>query len=206
VARLGKDGRVQPERGFPPQVIFVNGASSAGKTSLIKAVQEQATVPYLHVGLDHCFATVPAPLGSTGRARAEGFAYRPSVSLSDGLPRTEIAYGETGAAILRAYRRSLVTLLEQGCRLAIDELLLGAEIGADYVRLLEPFDTRYVLMTAGADCLEARCAARGYSPGFGRWSMAAGANLPRPYDAEFSSETSDSAALAAELTGSWARR
>jgi chloramphenicol 3-O phosphotransferase len=197
---------VQPERGRPPQVIFVNGASSAGKTSLIEALQERATVPYLHVGLDHCFDTVPAPLGSKGRARAEGFAYRKSVSSSDGLLRTEIAYGETGAAIMRAYRRSLVTLLEQGCRLAIDELLLGAEIGADYVRLLEPFDTQYVLMTAGAECLEARCVARGYSAGFGRWSMSAGPNLPRPYDSQLDSQADDSERLAARLMATWASR
>jgi hypothetical protein len=37
--------------------------------------------------------------------------------------------------MLAAYRRSLVTLLQHGCRLAIDELLLSHEIGADSVTL-----------------------------------------------------------------------
>ncbi len=46
-----------------PDVLFVNGASSAGKTSLIRAVQDQVPVPYLHVGLDHFFASVPEPWG-----------------------------------------------------------------------------------------------------------------------------------------------
>jgi chloramphenicol 3-O-phosphotransferase len=74
---------------------------------------------------------------------------------------------------LAAYRRSLVTLLQDGCRLAIDELLLSADIGADYLRLLAPYDVQYVLMTASPDCLEQRCTARGYRAGFGRWSLAA---------------------------------
>ena len=39
----------------PPDVLFVNGASSAGKTSLIRAVQDLVPVPYLHVGLE-CWA------------------------------------------------------------------------------------------------------------------------------------------------------
>ena len=149
-----------------PQVVFVNGASSAGKTSL-KAMQEIAPVPYLHVGLDHCFATVPEPWagGGQGPFQAEGFAYQQFRPGRDGLPRAGISYGPDGAAIMSAYRRSLVTLVEQGCRLAVDEMLLGADVGADYVRLLQPFDVQYVLMAAAPDCLEARCVARSYRPG-----------------------------------------
>lgn len=194
--------------GTPPQVIFVNGASSAGKTSLIRAAQQLTEVPYLHVGLDHCFAAVPQPWGGGGQGpyQAEGFAYRESVNPADGLPRTEIGYGPAGAAMMAAYRRSLVTLLDNGCRLAIDELLLDAAIGADYALLLEPFDVQYILMSAGADCLETRCVARGYKPGFGRWSMSAGDNLPLPYDQRFDSERQDSSGCAAALVASWANR
>jgi chloramphenicol 3-O phosphotransferase len=189
--------------GAGPQVVFVNGASSAGKTSLIKAMQQLASAPYLHVGLDHCFATVPGPWsgGGHGPCQAEGFAYRQFGPGGDGLPRAGIAYGAIGAAMMAAYRRGLVTMVQHGCRLAIDEMLLDAEIGADYARLLEPFDVQYVLMTAGPDCLEARCTARGYLPGFGRWSTAATGYLPRPYDITF-----DSQHRAAELVSGWHRK
>ncbi|HET7014183.1 MAG TPA: hypothetical protein VFI65_09745 [Streptosporangiaceae bacterium] len=78
-----------------------------------------------------------------------------------------------------------------------------ADIGADYVRLLGPFAVQYVLMTAGPDCLEARCAARRYQPGFGRWSMMAGDHLPRPYDLEFDSQSRTAAECAVELVASW---
>ncbi len=194
--------------GGSPQAIFVNGASSAGKTALIRAVQQLAPVPYLHVGLDHCFATVPEPWsgGGHGPYQAEGFAYREFEPADDGLPSAGISYGPVGAAMMSAYRRSLVTMIERGCRIAIDEMLLDAEIGADWVLLLEPFDVQFVLMTAGADCLEARCTARGYQPGFGRWSMAAGDHLPRAYDISFDSQVRAVAGCAAELVTGWGTR
>jgi chloramphenicol 3-O phosphotransferase len=192
-------------RAAPPDVLFVNGASSAGKTSLIRAVQDLVPVPYLHVGLDHFFASVPEPWGGgPGRYSGAGFAYQACERSADGLPRTEITVGPAGAAMLAAYRRSLVTLLEHGCRLAIDELLLSDEIGTDYLALLAPYDVRFVLVTAGADCLEERCAARNYQPGFGRWSLAAASHLPRGYHLTFDSEQMTTQECAATVAASLA--
>jgi chloramphenicol 3-O-phosphotransferase/integrase len=155
----------------PPDVLFVNGASSAGKTSLIRAVQDLVPVPYLHVGLDHFFASVPEPWGGGGPGRysGEGFSYQACESFADALPWTAITVGRAGAAIYAAYRRSLVTLLEQGCRLAIDELLLSDEIGAHYLALLAPYDVQFVLMTARPDCLEERVRGKTYDEARQNW-------------------------------------
>lgn len=142
---------------------------------------------------------IPALAGMSGRTRANS----PVISADDGLPRASIAYGAADAAMMSAYRRSLVTMIKDGCRFAIDEMLLDAQIGSDCADLLEPFDVQYVLMTAGSDCLEARCTARGYQPGFGRWSMSAGDHLPRPYDVSFNSQFRAAADCAAELVSAW---
>jgi chloramphenicol 3-O phosphotransferase len=202
---LREDGVMTSERNGPPDVLFVNGASSAGKTSLIRAVQDLVPVPYLHVGLDHCFALVPEPWGGGGPGRysAAGFAYEACRPSSDGLPRTAITVGPVGAAMLAAYRRSLVTLLQHGCLLAIDELLLSDEIGADYLTLLAPYDVQYVLVTAAPDCLEERCAARGHQQGFGRWSLTAAGHLPREYDLTFDSERMSTQECAVAVASSW---
>jgi chloramphenicol 3-O phosphotransferase len=191
----------------PPAVLFVNGASSAGKTTLIRAVQDLVSVPYLHVGLDHCFASVPEPWGGGGPGRysAAGFAYESCIRAGDGLPQTSIAVGPVGAVMLAAYRRSLVTLLQHGCRLAIDELLLSDDIGADYLTLLAPYDVQFVLMTADVDCLEKRCVARNYRPGFGRWSLMAGDRLPRSYDLALDSSRMSAQECAALVAASWRR-
>jgi chloramphenicol 3-O phosphotransferase len=204
-AALVEHNGMTSDRTGPPDVLFVNGASSAGKTSLIRAVQDQITVPYLHVGLDHFFASVPEPWGGGGPGRysTAGFAYAACARSGDGLPRTAITVGSTGAALFAAYRRCLVTLLQQGCLLAIEELLLSDEIGADYLALLAPYDVQYVLMTAGPECLEQRCAARGYRPGFGRWSLTAASRLPCAYDLTFDSEQMTTQECAAAVAASW---
>jgi chloramphenicol 3-O phosphotransferase len=54
-----EDSPVTTRNSIPPDMLFVNGASSAGKTSLIRAVQDLVQLPYLHVGLDHR----PPPMG-----------------------------------------------------------------------------------------------------------------------------------------------
>ena len=203
--RLREDGGMTSRKTAPPDVMFVNGASSAGKTSLIRAVQALVPVPYLHVGLDHFFASVPEPWGGGGPGRysGAGFAYQACASSADALPRTAITVGPAGAAMYAAYRRSLVTLLEHGCKLAIDELLLSEEIGVDYLALLAPYDVQFVLMTAGADCLEQRCAMRHLRPGLGRWSLIAAGHLPHHYDLTFDSEQMMTQECAATVTASW---
>ena len=197
VAAFSATGRARP-----PQVLFVNGASSAGKTSLIGAVQERVGVPFLHVGLDHFFAAVPDSWGSKGSRTEEGFGYREFTG-PDGLPYTEIPVGRAGGVMYAAYRRSLVTMLEHGARLAVDEMLLTAGIGADYVRLLAPFDVQYVLMTADISCLEARCATRRYRPGFGRWTAAAGGHLPVDYELAFDTSAMSPADCADAVLATW---
>ncbi|HEX9540978.1 MAG TPA: hypothetical protein VGA04_22665 [Streptosporangiaceae bacterium] len=51
-------------------MLFLNGASSAGKTSIGRALQDMLSQPYLLLGLDTCFGLVSRPLGSAGPFRA----------------------------------------------------------------------------------------------------------------------------------------
>jgi len=41
------------------KVILLNGVSSAGKTSISKAIQTLSDKPYLHLGIDTAFAMIP---------------------------------------------------------------------------------------------------------------------------------------------------
>ncbi len=40
-------------------IIFLNGTSSAGKTSIARAFQAQASKPYMHLAVDMFFQAVP---------------------------------------------------------------------------------------------------------------------------------------------------
>ena len=45
----------------PGRIIFLNGASSSGKSALAKAMQETLPEPFLHVSSDHLVASGMLP-------------------------------------------------------------------------------------------------------------------------------------------------
>mgnify|MGYP003342011459 CR=1 FL=1 len=55
------------------QIIYLNGPSSSGKTSLVKALQDKLSQPFLHVGVDKIIGMMPAKLNDwTGGEAPEG--------------------------------------------------------------------------------------------------------------------------------------
>lgn len=46
----------------PGKIVFLNGTSSAGKTTLAKALQASLDEPYLCMGIDHFLSSVPQRL------------------------------------------------------------------------------------------------------------------------------------------------
>jgi chloramphenicol 3-O phosphotransferase len=44
---------------MPPTIIFLNGASSSGKTSILKSLQEQLPEPFLDMGIDRFIFMLP---------------------------------------------------------------------------------------------------------------------------------------------------
>ncbi|MEU3014629.1 phosphotransferase-like protein [Nocardia asteroides] len=47
----------------PSRVIFLNGTSSAGKTTLARAIQDESEVPFVYWGIDTLFGLVPPKWG-----------------------------------------------------------------------------------------------------------------------------------------------
>ena len=78
-------------------VIFLNGASSSGKTSIGKALQDILDQPYLLLGLDTMFQTVPPRWagGTLGVFRQQGFEYL-DMPAEDNHPVLSIGYGPVG--------------------------------------------------------------------------------------------------------------
>ena len=56
------------------RVIFFNGPSSSGKTTLVKKLQDNLNAPYLHIGIDKIIGMMPAKLNDwTGGKVEQGF-------------------------------------------------------------------------------------------------------------------------------------
>ncbi|WP_255220971.1 chloramphenicol phosphotransferase CPT family protein [Nocardia cyriacigeorgica] len=52
-----------PSADRPPRVILLNGTSSAGKTTVARAIQDESGVPFVYWGIDTLFGLVPPNWG-----------------------------------------------------------------------------------------------------------------------------------------------
>ena len=116
------------------QVIFLNGSSSSGKTTLAFMLQQLLHEPYQHIALDQFRDGLPgryrglnSPAGTPG---ALGLNVVPA--LKNAEPVTEIRFGEHGEQVLRGMRRAIAAFAREGNNVIIDDLLFKPEYLSDY--------------------------------------------------------------------------
>lgn len=149
-------------------IIFLNGCSSAGKTTLAEALQQRLDVPYQHISLDQFRDGLPmryrglnSPEGTPG---ADGLNIVP-VSMDEARV-TEIRFGNHGEAVLKAMRRSIALFASAGLNVIVDDILFEPGFLDDYARVLDPQRSWLVAVTCDRDVVEAREAIRiGRFPG-----------------------------------------
>lgn len=148
----------------PVQIIVLNGAGSAGKSSTARALQEICGRPFLHVAMDAFLDMLPAAMFG----HAEGMIFE---KLDDGgKPSVAIRTGPVMDAAMRGMRRAIVAMAGQGNNLIVDDVILDPADEADYRALLLGFETRFVGLVAPLEALEARELARGDREiGLARW-------------------------------------
>jgi chloramphenicol 3-O phosphotransferase len=153
------------------QVVFLNGASSAGKTSIGKALQELTREPFMLLGLDTCFAMVPPRWagGPEGPMRHLGFAYD-ELPADDGHPMLRITYGSVGWRMMAGFHRGVVEIVRAGNSVIVDEMLLDERVRDDWLQLLTPWQPLLVGIHCADEELARREKARGNRPGLARWS------------------------------------
>jgi chloramphenicol 3-O phosphotransferase len=110
-----------------PLVIFLNGTSSSGKTSIAQALQALHPTPLLHTGIDTLYTMLPQKaLGETSLAK-DGYRY----FMKNGvLDRVEI--GEYAQRLLVCTVPLTQVLLGHKNDLVIDEILFAGE-GRDFL-------------------------------------------------------------------------
>lgn len=152
-------------------ILFLNGASSAGKTSLGKALQDVLDEPYLLLGLDTFFHTVPARWagGPPGPYSHLGFHYI-DLPPEDGHPVMGIGYGPVGWQILAGFHQATVELVRSGNPVIIDEMVLDEKVRDHWFDLLKPLGTFLIGVHCDLDESERREYERGNHPGLARWS------------------------------------
>ena len=114
-----------------PFVVFLNGTSSAGKTSIAQEFQKLSDQPVLHIGLDHFFFMLPHSYRGDGKNADQGFQF---IQESD---RITLQEGPVAKRLNYVMRRSMRALFDQGFSLIIDELLFLEEDLRDYLELFK---------------------------------------------------------------------
>jgi chloramphenicol 3-O phosphotransferase len=109
-------------------IIYLNGTSSGGKTTIARALQETLPAPYLYVSLDDYSRIFPAryvavqPLDRPVPSLAEeGLAFR-SARHGDELTLA-ITLGSAGRRYMRGFRATIRALATSGNNVIVDDVL-----------------------------------------------------------------------------------
>src|SRR5512144_2061605 len=111
-----------------PDIIFLNGATSAGKTSIAKGLQARLPALFLHFGVDHMLRKCPPQWMET----AEGFQL---VRLPNG--EMPIRLGEGARQVLRGWRRMVRAGVDEGLRFIIDDVLFDETLLPGWMAALD---------------------------------------------------------------------
>lgn len=123
-------------------IIFLNGTSSAGKTSTAKKIQELFPEPMLHIGIDHfVFSTDPRFFGSGAESHLGYQFIRKDDSLG---PKIVIQKGPFGKQLSQALHRTMRVIADERIHLIIDDLLFTEEDFKDYLELFEDLEVYFV--------------------------------------------------------------
>jgi chloramphenicol 3-O phosphotransferase len=140
-------------------IFFLNGASSAGKTQIAKALQQLSPELLLRIGIDTFYDMMPAKLVDYGAQADQGIQF--TQTTDDKGPLTTITCGPFGKAIVVVIPQVVALLAHHGFGLIIDEVLIGSEDFKGYQDVLKPYPVHWIGVTCDYDVLLEREKQRG---------------------------------------------
>lgn len=133
-------------------IIFLNGCTSAGKSSIALALQELLLEPYLLTGIDDAFAMLPQRMHN----HADGFFFDRN---ADDLIR--LNFGAFGRATLKAHQAAAAATARSGVNLILDEVVLNRDLMESWHLTLRDLKVFWVGIHCDLAELERREIARG---------------------------------------------
>lgn len=145
-----------------PLVIFLNGPTGVGKSSISKILQARLLpLPFMYLGIDLIIDMMPAGMNDwLGGKSSDGFWWKIDTDLM-GNKIAHIQVGPYAAKVCESLQDIALTLLKKGHNLIIDEVCLRTDSFASWRQKLAPYKTLYVGLSAPLDVLELREAQRG---------------------------------------------
>jgi len=151
-------------------IIFLNGCSSAGKSTIAKAIQHLSQKPWLLIGIDTFFQMMPSDYVGFGDKADQGFHFIPEHD--EVGPLVRIVSGPFGEAVVKAVPNVIRTLAESGFDLIVDEVVFGDEGIRRYAKALSGETVYFIGVMCGLPALQEREILRGdRAVGLGRDQM-----------------------------------
>lgn len=163
-------------------IIFLHGASSSGKSTLARVLQDRIERPFWHISIDHLRDSGVLPLA---RAKAGDFKWR-----------------DMRAPFFAGYHASLAAYAAAGNNLIIEHILDTPGWQGELAEMFRPFDMLFVALHCPIEELRRRELARGDRPVGSAETDALTIHVGREYDLEL--ETGDGVEEnAAKLLAAW---
>ena len=174
------------------RIIVLNGNSSAGKTSIARAMQAITTEPFLHVPIDAFLDMMPPSMFE----KPGGLVFE--AQRDAGKPICTITVGDVAGRALNAVRHAMAALADAGNNLIIDDAMMDND-AADYAKVLSAHCVSWVGVHAPLEILEERERRRGDRDiGLARWLFDRVHQGVR-YDLEVDTSEASPAACAARI-------
>ena len=170
----------------PGRIILLNGASSAGKSTLARALQAQVDTPFWHWSIDHWLAAGVLPRERMDAGEFDWAAMRP--------------------AFFDGFHRSLPALASAGNDLIVEHIVETAAWMRRLVELLAPHDVFYVGVRCPLPELERREQARGDRRAGSAREDDASTHAFGEYDVEVICTGTPPEQLAADVLRAWRAR
>jgi chloramphenicol 3-O phosphotransferase len=143
------------------QIIFLNGPSSVGKTTIARALQQRMEEHYLLIGIDTIIDMMPEKINDwqTGK-KTEGFSMIPFVHGQHGMTLYKTHAGPFAIRMESTLKELVKTLAQLKHFIIIDEVSLGFQAVQEWKNALHDYSTLWVGLTAPIEILEERAIKR----------------------------------------------
>lgn len=136
-------------------IIFLNGCSSAGKTSIARSIQHLSDIPWLLLGVDSFEAMMPDKYVGFGEKAREGFyAFIPDQN--ERGPLVKIESGPLGEIFFPKVAKFTDFLASEGNNLILDEVLMGDEMLRSYVKHLSAHKVYFIQVLCSLKAMQER--------------------------------------------------
>ena len=143
------------------KIIYLNGSTSAGKTTLARMLQAQLPQPYMHIGIDSVTEMMPVGINDfTGGFSEQGFWLKKQVD-AEGVATQLLQLGPYAQKVMNTLRDLVITLANKGHNVIVDDVSLTEEGYARWREEMAPFNTLFVGLIAPTEVLEKREIKRG---------------------------------------------